>query len=468
MVCPPGRSLNATCRWWKALLVFSAVTVLVAAFTLSARAAAPAASVQSKAARPDRPLIFVVHGRPALFEEYRKLLDEYEKETGIGVDMITVDSSAAKWQKILPMVAGGTAPDVVAGVSVEFPQYAQSGLLLPLNDLIAATKTDLSQLIPVLVKELSWKGEQFIIPYGVSELTMYYNVDMYEEAGLKPPPRHWGDPAWDWERFLADALKLTRRQGETVKQWGIVGPYWDSWLTLPIQWGSDWVTSDLTRFIGNEPGPVAALQALQDLAWRHRVMPADAANMPTEFAGGQAALYGDGTWRIQILLESKVNWDFAPFFQVNGFKAAGAINPVGMGVIKGSRYPQAAFDLIRWLTLEQSPSLRYAAAAGAIPALKTNLGPWVEFMRSAAGNRNLNFGLLLEEVQNHGWVLQVRKSPAWEDIDRKMRPAVMDVLLNKTSARQAMDQIAPEINKLLAGGLAKAARGAGGAGGAAA
>lgn len=27
---------------------------------------------------------------------------------------------------------------------------------------------------------------------------------------------------------------------------------------------------------------------------------------------------------------SKVNWDFAPFFQVNGFKAAGAINPVGM------------------------------------------------------------------------------------------------------------------------------------------
>lgn len=62
-------------------------------------------------------------------------------------------------------------------------------------------------------------------------------------------------------------------------------------------------------------------------------MLADAANMPTEFAGGLAALYGDGTWRIQILLESKVNRDFAPFFQVNGFKAAGGINPVGIMVL---------------------------------------------------------------------------------------------------------------------------------------
>ncbi|HHV55262.1 MAG TPA: extracellular solute-binding protein [Firmicutes bacterium] len=167
--------------------VLSGLLVLVVAsgVGLGSQAASPAAL----SSKPDRPLIFVVHGRPELFEEYRKLFNEYEKETGIAVDMVTVDSAAAKWQKILPMLAGGVAPDVVAGVSVEFVGYAMTGLLRPLNDLIAETKTDLGQLIPVLVKELSWQGKQYIIPYGVSMMTMYYNVNMYSEAGLPPPPR---------------------------------------------------------------------------------------------------------------------------------------------------------------------------------------------------------------------------------------------------------------------------------------
>lgn len=424
--------------------------VRVMGIGLDSHAASPAA----QSSKPDRPLIFVVHGRPELFEEYRKLFDEYEKETGIAVDMVTVDSAAAKWQKILPMLAGGVAPDVVAGVSVEFVGYAMAGLLHPLDDLIAETKTDLGQLIPVLVKELSWQGKQYIIPYGVSMMTMYYNVNMYNEAGLQSPPRHWGDQRWTWDRFLADAIKLTKRGGEKVTRWGIVGPYWDSWLTLPVQWNADWVTPDLTRFTGNEPGPVASVQALQDLAWKHKVMPADAANMTQEFASGQGALYGDGTWRIQILLESKETWDFAPFFQVPGYRAAGAINPVGMGVIEGSRYPRAAFDLVRWLTLKRGPNLRYASAAGAIPGLVANLPAWVELMRQAAGSRQLNFGLLLEEVQNFGMVLQVRKSPAWDAIDRTMRPVVWNVFQNKLPAQQAMDQVAPQINKLLAEAMA--------------
>ncbi|HHV55263.1 MAG TPA: hypothetical protein GXX55_07440 [Firmicutes bacterium] len=173
------------------------------------------------------------------------------------------------------------------------------------------------------------------------------------------------------------------------------------------------MTPDLTRFTGNEPGPVASLQALQDLAWKHKVMPADAANMTQEFASGQGALYGDGTWGIQILLQSKETWDFAPFFQVPGYRAAGAI-----------------------------------------PGLVANLPAWAELMRQAAGNRQLNFGLLLEEVQNFGMVLQVRKLPAWDAIDRAMRPVVWSVFQNQLPAQQAMDQVAPQINKLLAEAMA--------------
>lgn len=144
-----------------------------------------------------------------------------------------------KWAETFVEVAGGLSPDLTTS-RLDFVGQAAIGLIAPLDPFLEKDREGLSNIVPVLLKPLQWKGQQWVLPYGASAVVMMYNWVLFDEAGVAYPPAVWNDPAWTFERFVADMKKLTKVTAEgVVAQFGFAGPPWDSWLTAPGSWGGD-------------------------------------------------------------------------------------------------------------------------------------------------------------------------------------------------------------------------------------
>lgn len=59
--------------------------------------------------------------------------------------------------------------------------------------------------------ETQGQGSIYALPKDVSAFPIFYNVDLFEAAGVTPPTAE--DP-WDWNDFLEAAKKLTTGEGD--------------------------------------------------------------------------------------------------------------------------------------------------------------------------------------------------------------------------------------------------------------
>lgn len=393
------------------------------------------------------PIEFVVHGANEIMEAYRALFERFTEETGIPVEITQVPNQNVKWEQVMVRVVGGNPPDIVAGVSTEFGEFAMSGLLRPLDDLIARDGVDMDALVPPFVEALQLRGQQFLLPYGSSMMAMMYNRDHFAEAGVNEPPTEWNTDWWTYDEFVNTARKLTYTDdaGNTT-QWGISGIYWDSWITLPYPWGGRWVTDDLTTFLGTEPDAVAALQSLQDLIRVERVM----RNVygATGFVDGTGSMGGVGTWTLQTLAKTPdVNWSFMPWFRVKEHAQA-AIFPIGYGIVSSSRNTENAWKMIKWLTWNDEANLAYATAAGAIPSLMTNLPEWAAHWEEVFGPE-INTQVAIDQAVSHAAIIMIRKSPAFWTINPIMTQVSYAVIGNQKPASMALQEVAEQIQSLL-------------------
>ncbi|HEY0188009.1 MAG TPA: sugar ABC transporter substrate-binding protein [Cellulomonas sp.] len=89
------------------------------------------------------------------------------------------------WTKLTAGFVGGTAPDAFQDHPSYYPEFADQGQLLALDDYIAADDFDMSQYAVGLD---TWgeytDGSVYGLPKDWSALAFYYNADMLAEAGI--------------------------------------------------------------------------------------------------------------------------------------------------------------------------------------------------------------------------------------------------------------------------------------------
>ena len=89
------------------------------------------------------------------------------------------------------------------------PQYSRRGHIVPLDDLIPADFK--SKMIPGMLQCSKADGKLYLLPFMGEVEVLNYRTDLFEQAGLKRPPR-------TWKEFEEYAEKLTNRQ---QNQYGI-------------------------------------------------------------------------------------------------------------------------------------------------------------------------------------------------------------------------------------------------------
>lgn len=103
-----------------------------------------------------------------------------------------------------------------------------------------------------------------------------YNRNVFQEAGVKPPPR---DGKWTWEDYLDTAKRLTKRDGGQLVRAGMdFLPDWTRSLSWTGSRGLELLDTQQRKSSVNTPAMIDTLKQIQDYRFTHRVAP-----MPTDF-----------------------------------------------------------------------------------------------------------------------------------------------------------------------------------------
>jgi multiple sugar transport system substrate-binding protein len=184
-----------------------------------AGASAPAsAAAASEAAAPVTLTLRYCWGGEGEVKAMEKVIQAWnDKNPDIQVKGI---SGSIQTEEIAAAVAGGAPPDMVIMCdNSAVAGFAHDQVVMPLDDLIAQTGADTSDIIPASLKWSQYQGKQYGLPFGQDTWALYYNTDAFTEVGLDPTkPPTTPDELWDY------AAKLTKwsPDGKTLERAGFI------------------------------------------------------------------------------------------------------------------------------------------------------------------------------------------------------------------------------------------------------
>ena len=289
-------------------------------------------------------------------------------------------------ESLLEDMKAGIAPDVFAACCSFFPILAQEDQTFDLRSYI---DSELNQEIirdwdPVQYQALQKRnGEQYGLPKYHGALALYYNKDLFDKYEVDYP-----DSSWDHNDYL-EAMKLLTHDRDAdgrIDLWGsIVDLSWDRIQVHVNAWGGHFVDPDNpTRSLLGEQPALDAMEWLRARMWDDRVMarPLDVQNMGTQqaFISGKVAMAEEGSWALKNIL-SNANFRIGVAPLPAGPERRVTLSTTdGFGIYGGSLYPQAAWDLLKFL-ISKDYGRAMAKANFLQPARASLVQDWVDLIR---------------------------------------------------------------------------------------
>jgi multiple sugar transport system substrate-binding protein len=266
-----------------------------------------------------QPISFMIWGDPAEVAAYEALVAAFEEQyPEVDIALQTLPSQGDFNRRLAADFAGGNPADILLMNYRRYTLFASQGGLEPLGAYLAGSSLlEESDFFPQTLSAFTLDGQLWCIPQNISSLVVYFNLDLFEAAGLPSPHR-----GWTLDEFLAAAQALTRDlDGDgSIDQYGVgIDP---SMVRLaPFIWmaGGELVDdpTNPTRLAIDSPEALSAFQWFVDLQVAHGVAPSAAAEAAEEsenrFLNGRLGMYfnsrrGVPTYRTITAFD----WDIAP------------------------------------------------------------------------------------------------------------------------------------------------------------
>jgi multiple sugar transport system substrate-binding protein len=272
-------------------------------------------------------------------QDLAAIVDAFETENPdirIKVETTPYDSYFTKLQTAL---AGGTAGDTFELNYENFVTYAENGSLAELGSY------DEAAYKPSLLEAFDHDGAQYALPESFSDVVLFYNKDLFDEAGLEPPTSDW---TWADEKAAADEL--------TDKDAGIWGDYqpvqFFEFYKALAQSGGSFFSDDGSEATFDSPEGVAAAEWLVSKPGVNMPTEADGAGTPdfdtNLFKDGKLAMWHSGIWMFSNLADVPFDWDIA--VEPGNTQKASAMFANGVAVNASSDKQEAAEKWLSFLT----------------------------------------------------------------------------------------------------------------------
>ncbi|MBN1661737.1 MAG: extracellular solute-binding protein [Anaerolineae bacterium] len=280
-------------------------------------------------------------------------------------------------------IDGGDLPDLGVAFPSMIAQYADAGVVVPLdlylNDPdLGLTATELVDFFPGFVdagRLPTYGNRLFAFPFSQNAIGMWVNQTVLSAAGWERPPATWDE----FEQACFDVVSTT---GVPCYPYVESASTFDAWL---YSRGGSVVDATGRQAVFHGEAGVASLAFLQHLidvglAWR----PEDAFGDYVAFAQGQAAFTFSSTGNTPYYLdayEGALQWGVAPFEwyqttipQADPAQSATLSYGASFFIVRGDgEKERQAWRLIRWFT-EPRQSARWAGTLQSMPVRLSALG----------------------------------------------------------------------------------------------
>jgi len=269
---------------------------------------------------------------------------------GVSLEYEPGGSETAGYQDVLVTeIESGTAPDVFWIPGTDIARFAEAGLILNLADLAAADE-DYSEedfyAGPMSFLTTSTDDMEALwgLPRDVSAFAIYYNADLFDEAGLDYP----GGEDWDWDRFVESAEEISGL-GDEIFGFGM-NAWWANWGYFVNAAGSSFFNEDFTDCGLNNDATVEGLSVAADLFADGAAIPWGTDSEPP-FLAGNVGMFMNGRWATPgTVANAEFNWNVAPLPVGPSGEATNWLFWGAYVVNAETEHPEEAWDLVTRLT----------------------------------------------------------------------------------------------------------------------
>jgi ABC-type glycerol-3-phosphate transport system substrate-binding protein len=433
-----------------ALLRMLTVTGLPAVPTLGCRSRSAGPGLAAATPGTTQPVTLRMLVQGEMPGEWEPLTALYTQRTpNVTVQVETSPGGTGFTERGLALAAGGTPPDLSwASTRFAYPFFS-SDVLVDLDEPIRRTRLDVRDIPQTAREEGMYGGKLYQLMSDVGYAMVAFNKTMLEAAARPSPWQLWEQREWNWERYIAEALEIARTTGGAeAGRFGTLVSTWDGEVfTIVRSFGGDVLDQARRRFVLDQPAGLEALEQWAAPVVRYRIAPLPGRDAPG-FGTGRAGFEYYAQGRIARTradaARNGFSWDVAPPPPRSGMVPTMFTN--GYHLWRGSQ-EAAAWEFLAFL-LSPPALLVRSRATGRMPSRLSLLEDYGRIMDIPAQDP-ASFVRLYPDLAKAGKGLPYTVNfTVWRQVleDEVLLP----VLRGERSAREAVQQAAPQINAELA------------------
>ena len=351
-------------------------------------------------------------------------------------------------QDIINALAAGNGPDIIMFHNAWLPKHYNK--LIPLKDTQLNLKS-LKEIFPTVVEQdFAPGGKIYALPLYIDTLALFYNQDAFDKNGIAIPPKDWLD-----FQNLIPKLRQKDSSGKLAKPAAAIGGSNDTvdkasdlLMLLMLQAGAKMTDDQFTQatFADNVGGLLPGADALKFYSnfsdpkdiyytWNDNLE-----NSLDSFSRGNTAMiFNYASQGNNIKTKNPfLNFKAAEMPQPAGAgKAVNFPDYWGLAVTNNSKNPDWAWDLILYLTANDSAAENYLKVSNRPPALRS-------LVKKYADHPELGV-----------FAKQALSARSWPEIDKKavaeifsqMIKAVISGRLDATAAASQAEQQVTDLMK---------------------
>ena len=306
---------------------------------------------------------------------------------------ITIDVSTAPFADYFTLlqadVVSGDAPDVFELNYESFVTFAANGTLLNISDNLSGE----APYYPRALEAFQYEGEQLALPETFSTVLLFYNADLFDQAGIEYPTAE-----WTWAEAVSAAEAITGL-GEDI--WGLFSPvqFWEFYKKAAQNGECNFFNEDMTESTINSAACVETLETMISFM-ETGIMPTAAQLSGVSdselFLSGNLGMLVTGIWMFGAFEEADFAWDIQIEPAIN--QKAHHFFANGVAVSSSTQHAEAAARWAEFLTSSEVAATVRVESGWELPALDQPEYFESYLMQSPPNNREAVFTALESPV----------------------------------------------------------------------
>ncbi|GAB4534877.1 MAG: ABC transporter substrate-binding protein [Anaerolineae bacterium] len=384
-------------------------------------------------------------GDAQAMERIVTLYNETHEDTQL---TLTQGQWAQYYAQLMNAVIAGNPPQIGIVHTTMLPEMYPA--LMPLEDTPAGNLLEIAGIKAEDYMQPLWEagekdGHRYLIPLDSHMFGLWYNKDIFREAGLDPE-----DPPQTMEEFVAaaDAIKEAGYYAFHPAEDALPRKLRRAWFVFYWQQGGQLFDEDYTQATFNNEQGLKALEFLvsivQERGWND-----PGTDGFKQFTAGELGMLVAGNWMYWTARESGVDYGMAPmpvFFDQpatwgNSHNLVIPKQPSGVApevLVKSA-------EAIKWIN-EHSDI--WGIYGGHIPAYKPALES-DELLQSDTWQKSLS---TFAQMADQGWVQTEIPHPKASQLHDAIQVHIQEAYNGTISPQEALDKAEQECNAILQGG----------------